>query len=256
MESEVHDWSPHRRESDSLSVYLLGVVDYRSAVAVQESLLAGFADRRDRAGALVLCEHPPTVTIGRDGSVVDLPADPRVLESRLIDVHRVARGGLTLMHAPGQLAVYPIVPLDRLRMDTVAFSARLQQAALAVCREQKVTAAESEVSDSAGANRFGVTTRCGQVGFCGVTKVQGISLHGYFLNVRPDLHLLRLIRSGNRKVGSMVAQIARPIAMQTVRTGFIRHLTAALGYNDFHVFSSHPLLARTRRQTYDLTAYT
>ena len=108
------DWSPRARRSDSLEVYLLGRVDFASAVELQERWVYEISGRRDRQGALFLCEHPPVVTIGRKGSRSQLLTDEQDLRSRLMDVHWLNRGGGALVHSPGQLAAYPIVPLDRL----------------------------------------------------------------------------------------------------------------------------------------------
>lgn len=247
MSSETYDWSPQRRSSSALSVYLLGTVDFRSAVFLQERAVAELQDRTDTAGTLILCEHPPIVTIGRDGSTIDLPADPRELLAQLLDVERVDRGGPTLVHAPGQLAAYPILPLQRLGIDIDILERLLQETALAVCQEQKVVA-EADKSDR------GIWSRCGKIGFCGARDLHGISCHGFFLNVCPDMTLLRAVQSARptNRIGSLVAQCTRPIAMQSVRESFIRNLTERLGYNDFNVFSSHPLLTRARRSRNDL----
>lgn len=242
MDSETFDWSPQRRSSSALSVYLLGTVDFRSAVFLMERSAAELADRTDTLGALMLCEHPQVVTVGRDGSTVDLPADRRELESQLLKVERVDRSGPTLVHAPGQLAVYPILPLDRLNIDIDVLERNLQLAALDVCGELKVVASEDE-------NDRGIWSRCGKIGFCGTKNLKGVSCHGFFLNVCPDMTLLRSVQTvrPTNNIGSLVAQCTRPIAMQTVRESFIRNLTQRLGYNDFNVFSGHPLLKRAVR---------
>ncbi len=239
MVSEKYDWSPQRRSSSAISVYLLGTVDFASAAFLQERAVAHVQERADIAGALMLCEHPPVVTVGRDGRPTDLPYDRRELESQLLAVKRVDRSGPTLVHAPGQLAIYPIVPLDRLGITEVDLGRFLQESVLAVCEELKITASPDE-------NDFGVWSRCGKVGFCGLTNLHGVSCHGFFLNVFPDLTLLRAVTSATPKnqIGSLIAQCTRPIAMQTVREAVIRHLTQRLGYNDFTVFTGHPLLKR------------
>ncbi len=247
MTIEKYDWSPKRRSSSALSVYLLGTVDFRSAVFLQERIVSEVQERSDISGSLILCEHPRVVTIGHGGSQIDLPAEPRELQAQLLKVERVDRGGPTLVHAPGQLAVYPIVPMERLGIDQDILERVLQETALAVCEELKVVAEADKVDR-------GIWSRCGKIGFCGVKNLGGVSCHGFFLNVCPDMTLLRAVESARPKnqIGSLVAQCTRPIAMQTVRESFIRNLTQRLGYNDFNVFSSHPLLTRERRPSNDL----
>lgn len=239
MTSKTFDWSQQRRSSSSLSVYLLGTVAFRSAAFLQERAVEEIQERADVAGTLILCEHPQVVTIGRGGSTVDLPADRRELEAQLLKVERVDRGGPTLVHAPGQLAVYPIIPLERLGIDQDMLECALQESALAVCSELKVVA-EADKADR------GIWSRCGKIGFSGVKNLDGVSCHGFFLNVCPDMTLLRAVQSTRptNQIGSLVAQCTRPIAMQTVRESFIRNLTGRLGYNEFNVFTGHPLLKR------------
>lgn len=230
-------------------MYLLGTVDFRSAAWLQERAAADIRDRSDTAATLILCEHPPIVTVGRDGnSIRDLP-EPRELESLLLQVERVDRCGPTLVHAPGQLAVYPVLPLNRINRTPGELAETLRETAIAVCSELRVPA-EPDSSDC------GVWSRCGKVGFCGTGLLDGVSCHGYFLNVCPDMVLLKTVQSvyPENQIGSLVAQCARPIAMQTVRESFIRNLTTRLGYNEYNVFSSHPLLKPVRRPNYDLAA--
>ncbi len=250
MESQKYDWSPLKRSSSALSVYLLGTVDFRSAVFIMERTVAELQERSDIAGSLFLCEHPRVVTIGRDGSSIDLPTDRRELESQRLKVERVDRSGPTLVHAPGQIAVYPVIPLDRLNLDQEILEKHLQDTMLTVCNELRVVATEDE-------NDRGIWSRCGKIGFCGTKNLHGVSCHGFFLNVCPDMTLLRSVQSvrPTNTLGSLVAQCTRPIAMQTVRESVIRNLTERLGYNDFNVFSSHPLLKRGRRPGHDLATH-
>lgn len=212
-----------------------------------ERTVAELQERSDTAGALFLCEHPRVVTIGRDGSSIDLPTDRRELESQRLKVERVDRSGPTLVHAPGQIAIYPVLPLDRLGLSQETLDRNLQQTVLQVCDELKVVASEDEEDR-------GIWSRCGKIGFCGTKNLNGISCHGFFLNVCPDMTLLRSVDSARptNRIGSLVAQCTRPIAMQTVRESVIRNLTERLGYNDFNVSSGHPLLRRDRRPGHDL----
>ena len=96
----------------SLQVYLLGSIDFESALALQRRLIYQVAGERSGA-ALVLCEHPPLITVGRQGSRSHILCDSEELRARRWKVRWVNRGGGCLLHQPGQLAVYPILPLDR-----------------------------------------------------------------------------------------------------------------------------------------------
>src|SRR5262252_2625833 len=97
----------------ALQAYLLGTVDFDAALALQRQLVYQVGGERDQA-ALVLCEHPAAITVGRQGSRAHILYEPEELHSLRWRVRWVNRGGGCLLHLPGQLAVYPILPLDRL----------------------------------------------------------------------------------------------------------------------------------------------
>ena len=91
--------------SDALEVHLLGLVESEAARFLQERLVYEISGRNDTLGGLLLCEHPPLVTIGREGNRDQLSVSDADLCARQVDVKWVSRGGGSLVHAPGQLAV-------------------------------------------------------------------------------------------------------------------------------------------------------
>ena len=98
---------------DTLQVYLLGCVPFDSLLRLQRRLHFDISGDR-RQAALIVCEHPPTITVGRHGSNSHIHVDPAELDLRGWPVRWVNRGGGCILHVPGQLAVYPVLPLDRL----------------------------------------------------------------------------------------------------------------------------------------------
>src|SRR5262245_50355018 len=110
----------------ALQVYLLGSVDFEAALRFQRRLLYDVSGAREQA-ILVLCEHPPIITVGRQGSRAHLFYGPDELRSRRWPVRWVNRGGGCLLHLPGQLACYPIFPLDRLGLTIPAYLEKLHQ---------------------------------------------------------------------------------------------------------------------------------
>ena len=231
--------------SNSLDVHLLGVVDYDSALFLQERMLFDLSCRNDTKGALFLCEHPPMVTVGREGSRSHILADSHDLISRQMEVRRVNRGGGCLVHAPGQLAVYPVLPLDRLHIGLAAYRQLLEESLIDVCRELKVQAERRE-------DEPGVFCRCGQVAHLGVAVKSWVSYHGMFINVSPMLDLLRMVESNRcgERVTSLAAQRMRATPMHKVRESVIRNLTARLEYEKSYLYTGHPLLKRTKRKVY------
>jgi lipoyl(octanoyl) transferase len=236
-------WSPYHRASDSLEVYLLGLVDFDSALFLQERLVYEVSGRNDRLGGLLICEHPPIVTVGREGSREHFLADRREFDTRLMEIRWLNRGGGCVVHAPGQLAVYPIVPLDRLGIGLANYRRRLEQAVLQVCCERRVLAFRNGVQP-------GIWCRSGRVASLGVAVKSWVAYHGLYLNVCPALDLSRMVKPADDggRVSSLAAQSLRPISMHSIRESLVHHLSSALGYDQHHIYTGHPLLSRTTRK--------
>lgn len=233
-------WTPRRRQSHALEVYLLGTVDFDSAMFLQDRLHRDISQREDGLGALLICEHAPVVTIGREGSMRDLLAGPREFESRLLETKRVARGGGTLVHGPGQVAAYPILPVARANRQADEFVGRCLAAVCDMASEKKINASLTE-------DQTGVKSRCGQFGWVGAAIRDGVSSHGLFVNVAPDMEPFRLIRSP-RSVGSLSMQRMSPVPMPKVRESLIRNLADQFEYENVHLYTRHPLLTRRTRK--------
>jgi lipoyl(octanoyl) transferase len=234
---------PTTAHPDPLEVHLLGLVDYDAALFLQERLVYEYSGRDDRTGALLLCEHPPLVTIGREGSRAHLLADEREFAARQIRIRWTNRGGGCLVHCPGQLAVYPIVPLDRLGIRPAEYAGRLMDAVIDLCTELRVPAWPSE-------DGRGVSCRLGRFASIGAAIKSGVAWHGLFVNVAPSMDLVRLTDTGpnSERQTSLSAQRARPTEMHAVREGLMRHIAGVLGYGRHHVYTGHPLLKRTYRK--------
>lgn len=123
---------PHRSPtaeplSPAVETFLLGSVPFLRCLDLQERLRRQVAERDDGQIIVLLCEHPEVITIGRGGRPSDVTGRG-ALRSREIETHWVNRGGGTLIHCPGQLAVYPIVPLRWHDLSPGEYLHRLQAA--------------------------------------------------------------------------------------------------------------------------------
>jgi lipoyl(octanoyl) transferase len=237
----------NRREETAaaaaLEVRLLGLVDFDAALALQERLVYELSGRDDAQGALLLCEHPPLITLGREASAAQVTADPDNLRACEIDVRWIARGGGAVVHAPGQLAVYPILPLQRLGLGLNEFRTRLEESAVATCRDVRVPAKRR-------ASEPGLWSRCGQVAYFGAAVKSWISYHGLFLNVDPDPSFLSLVSGSadGERPTSLQALLLRPVSMAGVRESMVRHVANRFGYERFHIYTGHPWLRRTTQK--------
>jgi lipoate-protein ligase B len=229
--------------ASSLEVHLLGVVDYDAALRLQEQLVFDVSGRTDTQGTLLLCEHPPGISIGREGSRAHILADVHDLEACELDVRWIARGGGVFVHAPGQLAVYPILPLDRLSMGLAQYRDRVEEALLLTCRDLRVPATQAVEAP-------GLWCRGGQLASFGVAVKGWTTYHGAYLNVATDPSFLSMVESSpvGERLTSLQSQLRRPVRMHKVREAVVRYLAAGLGYERMHVYTGHPLLKRTMQK--------
>jgi lipoate-protein ligase B len=157
-----------------LEVGMPGRIEYRRALAWQESLLA----RRLAGGAdaLLLLEHPPVYTLGRG-------ADARHLGAAAggdVPVERVGRGGQVTYHGPGQLVGYPIVDLRAFKPDVHWYVTQLETVLIATLAEIRVAAARRE-------GYPGVWVGDRKIASIGVGIRRWVTWHGFALNVARDL---------------------------------------------------------------------
>ncbi|MBS0206023.1 MAG: hypothetical protein JSS49_24285 [Planctomycetes bacterium] len=245
MADTTTNWEHITRGSSALEVFLLGKVDFASALELQARLVDQIADRADTHGIVLVCEHPPAISIGREGSFADVLVEREELIARQLEIRWVNRGGGTFVHVPGQVAVYCSVPLKRLKLGVIEYRQRLEQTLLGC-------AADLDVDATAGTIVPGAVCRCGQFAFIGAGVRDWVSHGGMYVNVSVPPDALDLVRwtHGNQPVTSLSAQRTRPTAMSSVRESLVRHLAESLGYDSYHLYTGHPLLHRSTRKVY------
>lgn len=179
-----------RRRSDesrtrSIAAAWLGTLGYELALAIQRRLAEAVA--LDKHGETVLLlEHPPVITLGRRGSRADIRVDADELARLGVQVFETNRGGLVTYHGPGQLVGYPIVRLRELAGDAPRYVDGLEQTMIRVLARLGVTAFQHP-------KHRGVFTSVGKIGAIGVAVSRGVTMHGFALNLSPDLSHFALI---------------------------------------------------------------
>jgi lipoate-protein ligase B len=170
-------WEGYACRVDELLVCHLGAIDYRAAVALQESLR-----ERVRAGELpgimLLLEHPPTYTLGRRTKADALPLGEEWARGQGIDVVKTDRGGQLTYHGPGQLVGYPILAVD----DVVGYLRTIERGLIAALADEGVEAHRRE-----GIAYTGVWVQDRKIASIGVHVSRGLTTHGFALNVDNDL---------------------------------------------------------------------
>src|SRR5512143_3688319 len=114
--------------SFGIQFHLLGSVDYVACQWLQRRLVYEVGGHDDGRIITLLCEHPPLISVGRRGSRGHIRGTNEQLRRLGLDVRWVNRGGGCVLHAPGQLAIYPIVPLALHHWTVGEYLGRLQQA--------------------------------------------------------------------------------------------------------------------------------
>ena len=155
-----------------MQVVHCGRMDYVTALETQEQLAAAVA-AGTAPETLLLLEHPAVYTIGRGGDATHL-LDPHT------ELQRVNRGGDITWHGPGQLVGYPIVLLGRRGRDLHQWLRLLEELLIR-------TLAEFALPAERRPGLTGVWCERGKIGFIGVGVRRWVSLHGFSLNVCPDL---------------------------------------------------------------------
>lgn len=106
---------------DTLHLITPGIMPYGQALALQLTLRAEIAElpiEAQRTGYLLCLEHPPTVTLGKRGQTQDL-LNPTFLHEQGVEIFKIDRGGEATFHEPGQLVVYPILPITQMNLGVV-----------------------------------------------------------------------------------------------------------------------------------------
>ncbi len=163
-----------------LEVRWLGRIGYREAWALQKGLVdERVADRIP--DTLLLLEHPPVLTLGRQADETHIRATPAELAARDIEASRVERGGEVTYHGPGQLVAYPIVALGGRGLLLRPFVRTLEGAMIDTCRALGVAADRREGHPGCWVDPAGGRPR--KIGALGLRVERGVSYHGIALNV-------------------------------------------------------------------------
>jgi lipoyl(octanoyl) transferase len=220
-----------------LQVYLLGLVDFETALNFQRRLVYQVSGDRHTA-ALVLCEHPPLITVGREGSRRHILCEPAELVARRWAIRWVNRGGGCLLHLPGQLAIYPILALDVLDLGLQSYLDRLRQVLVAMLADFGVAAVTQP-------EKPGVWIRSRPIAEVGVAVRDWVTYFGAFLNVNPDLELYRRVRSGpDGPMTSLERERRGRLPPSLVRQRFMEHFAAHFPFARTSLFFDHPSLSR------------
>jgi lipoyl(octanoyl) transferase len=233
-----------------LSLLQLGRVDYETGLRLQQTLVE--LRHQQRIGnVLLLLEHPPVLTLGRNAQRDNVLASDELLARRGVSIHEINRGGDVTYHGPGQLVGYPILDLRSFtpRLGAVDYVRRLEEVLIRSCAEYGVLTQRI-------AGRTGVWTLAGgaipekKIAAIGVHISRGITSHGFALNVATDLRDFELIVPcgiSDRAVTSLELEVPSSPAptLEAVSNTVARQFGAVFGQQILAVDSLEALFEST-----------
>lgn len=189
-----------------------GMVDYHEALLMQERVAEARREGTFDEDVLFLLEHPPTITIGRQGTTGELLAGTDTLEKMNVRVYHIGRGGRLTYHGPGQLVGYPIIDLRRHGRDLHRYLRRLEETIIHSLRSFGIEAGRKE-------GLTGVWIGEDKIASIGIQVKRWITMHGFALNVSPDMRHFQLLQPCGFSADVMTSMqelAAKPVDMKTV----------------------------------------
>ena len=239
-----------------LHIFHAGRMDYAEALALQQRLVA--LRKQQRIGdVLILVEHPPVLTLGRNAHRTNILVSDEELARRGVMLHEINRGGDVTYHGPGQIVGYPILDLrsgfpnqSGPHLGAVEYVRRLEEVLIRACGDYGVMTERI-------AGRTGVWTLAGgsvaekKIAAIGVHISQGVTSHGFAWNITADLRDFDLIVPcgiADRAVTSLEQEIDESRAamptMDEARHAVARHFGRIFGRQILWLESLDALLAQ------------
>ena len=250
-----------------ISLIQLGTVDYATSLRLQQQLVA--LRKEEKIGdVLLLLEHSPVITLGRNAKAANIVASPELLAQRGVELFECDRGGDVTFHGPGQIVGYPIFDLrgfaapdgKRKTLGAVEFVRRLEEALIRTCADFVIptkrvpgltgvwtdaasndapvgTAASAVQRSEASAPENPAEAKLAAIG----VHISGfVTSHGFALNVNTDLSFFNLIIPCGmtaKPVTSMQQELGEPLDLNAVAESISRNFGT--------VFSSQMLWVET-----------
>jgi lipoyl(octanoyl) transferase len=240
-----------------ISVLQLGCLDYATGLRLQEKLV-GLRKEGRIGDALLLLEHTPVITLGRNAKSANVVAPPELLARRGVEVFECDRGGDVTFHGPGQLVAYPIFDLhgfpsenaSRKTLGVIDYVRRLEEVSIRTCADfgiptKRILGLTGVWTAFDGAAEFAEASTQpdgrgrpsphgsklsnqheAKIAALGVHISRGVTSHGLALNVNTDLSFFNLIIPcgiTSKPVTSMEKELGRPIPLQDVAHSLSRN---------------------------------
>src|SRR5579863_9697770 len=257
-----------------ISLIQLGTVDYVTGLRLQQQLIT-LRKEENIGDVLLLLEHSPVITLGRNAKAANVIASAELLAQRGVDLFECDRGGDVTFHGPGQIVGYPIFDLrsfastdgKRKTLGVVEFVRRLEEVLIRTCADFTIstkrvpgltgvwtdaathdahvgTAASAVPRSEASA---GDSVAEAKIAALGIHISRFVTSHGFALNVSTDLSFFALIiPCGHtaKPVTSMEQQLGRKLDLNTVAESISRNFGTVFASQMLWVETLDALLGR------------
>jgi len=256
-----------------ISVVQLGTVDYATGLGLQQQLVR--LRKEEKIGdVLLLLEHLPVITLGRNAKASNIIALPELLAQRGVELFECDRGGDVTFHGPGQIVGYPIFDLrgfaapdgKRKTLGAVEFVRRLEEILIRTCADFAIPTIRvagftgvwtGVMNHRAGAGSAASAVELGEakpaqgdeskIAAIGVHISRFVTSHGFALNVNPDLSYFNLIIPCGitKPVTSMQQALGHPLDLNSVAESISRNFGVVFASQMLWVETLDALLGRT-----------
>jgi lipoyl(octanoyl) transferase len=257
-----------------ISLVQLGTVDYATGLRLQQQLVA--LRKEEKIGdVLLLLEHSPVITLGRNAKAANVIASPELLAQRGVELFECDRGGDVTFHGPGQIVGYPIFDLRgfatpdgrRKTLGAVEFVRRLEEVLIRTCADFAIptkrvpgltgvwtedSSHDANVGTAAAAVRRSASRPSGnaaeaKLAAIGVHISRFVTSHGFALNVNTDLSFFNLIVPCGitaRPVTSMQQELGKLLDLNAIAESISRNFGTVFSTQMLWVDTLDALLGR------------
>lgn len=254
-----------------ISVVQLGTVDYAAGLRLQQQLVE--LRKAEKIGdVLLLLEHSPVITLGRNAKAVNVIASPELLARRGVELFECDRGGDVTFHGPGQIVGYPIFDLrgfaapdgKRKTLGAIEFVRRLEEVLIRTCADfaipaKRIPGLTGVWTDDAEAGTAASTVERSEaskiekaieakLAAIGVHISRFVTSHGFALNVNTDLSFFDLIVPcgiTSKPVASMQQKLEHSLDLSIVAESISRNFGTVFSSQMLWVDTLDALLGRT-----------
>ena len=242
----------NRGKRNLISLLQLGTVDYATGLRLQQQLVE--LRKAGKIGdVLLLLEHSPVITLGRNAKAANVTASLELLAQRGVEVFECDRGGDVTFHGPGQIVGYPVFDLrgfaapdgKRKTLGAVEFVRRLEEVLIRTCADFAIPTKRSPGLTGVWTNQEATEAKIAAIG---IHVSRFVTSHGFALNVNTDLSFFNLIIPcgiTSKPVASMQQELGHSLELTAVAESISRNFGTVFSNQILWVDTLDALLSRT-----------